>query len=566
MGPRCRPARRRPGPAVPVAARGVPGCRPCCLAQQGHRPPFRTPARSRAHTNARLRRVLGLRSATQPRRGRPDRAGEAILTAPHDAAPPLDPNLAALALAAAEDVLRATEEVIGRGGWIPRVALPTVGAFDSGWPNLTKSLSAQPDNPPDRAAMFAEQQDRFHPLAYADVPALAAFIDHVERRDDLRERLIAPHPGGGPPMADFLRSEAARLPVSIIDRAAALGDIGLDHLLELYRQRENDWLLPSLPVDYVIPLALTAMDLDEPLDLDANIRLEPIDEKTHAARTPSAYGSWGVPDPVLDAATHALVLAGHRIDNPGPIPRLFSRADSPLPLDDADLVCQALRVLTHLPVGYAQVLRRPVGWASRWTHDLPPLNQVAAVRRYPDSFDDYGWLRSGPKISRESLDRLPDVLVGLRKTDSTMTARIRLAARRLSTAELRADPDDRTVDACIGVEALLGEGRDELTHRLCLRAAAALSNRPDGPADATAVYRLLKSVYGARSAIVHGNTSDKHRTIKAPDGTPWATDVVACMILRDLLHDQLTRTDGWTPESLDALLLTRLSAPPGADH
>jgi hypothetical protein len=71
--------------------------------------------------------------------------------------------------------------------------MPTVGAFDSGWPNLTKGIGTQPDSPPDRPAMFAEKQQTLRPLAYADVPALARFIDHVEGRDDLRERLTAPH-------------------------------------------------------------------------------------------------------------------------------------------------------------------------------------------------------------------------------------------------------------------------------------------------------------------------------------------------------------------------------------
>lgn len=443
--------------------------------------------------------------------------------------------------------------------------MPTVGAFDSGWPNLTRGFSPQPDGPVDRAAMFAEKADTLHPLAYDDVPALAAFIDHVRHRDDLAERLTAPHPSGGRPVTVFVDVEAARLPLSIVDRAAALGDTGTDALMPLYRQRENDWLLRTLPVDYVVPLALTALDLDESLPLDATTRLEPLDDKTQAARTPGTHGGlWGVPDAVLGAATHALVLTGQRIDNPGPIPRLFARTDPAPPLHEADLVCQALRVLTHLPVGYAQVLRRPVGWASRWTHDLPPVDQIAAVRRYPDRFDDYGWLRTGPKITREALDRLPAVLAGLRKADGKTAARTRLAARRLSTAELRADPDDRTVDACIGIEALLGEGHDELTHRMCLRAAAALSSRPGNPADARAVYRLLKNVYDARSAIVHGNTTDKHRTITTRNGNTWSTDALACMLLRDLLQDQLTRRERWTPTSLDALILTRLDTPVGA--
>lgn len=312
------------------------------------------------------------------------------------------------------------------------------------------------------------------------------------------------------------------------------------------------------PVDYVIPLALTALDLDEPLPLDLTTRLEPLDPKTQAARTPNWPGGIStVPDTVIGAATHALVLTGHHLSNPGPLGRLFSRDVQPLPLADADLVCQALRILTHLPVGYAQVLRRPDGWAHSWTHDLPEITQVAVLRRYPDAFDNYGWLRARDPIPRHVLDRLPAVLAGLR----TAGPRAGLAARRLSAAELRADPDDRTVDACIGIEALLGQGRDELTHRLSLRAATALSTRADDPAEAAAVDRLVKDVYSARSAIVHGRTTAAHRQLTAPDGTRWPTDHLAVRVLRDLLQDHLARPEGWTPESLDALLLQRINVP-----
>jgi hypothetical protein len=472
---------------------------------------------------------------------------------------PIDAELRDAALAAARDAGRVARERLGQSGWLPRVRLPVVTKFDSGWPDIRPGFSSNDDDPVDFAAMFARKPGPLNPLPYDAAPALVAFIEYVAARSDLCERLTYPHPRTGEPVVALTEHEAASLPLSLAARADALGDRSDETLQELYLLREQDWLAPELLVEYVVPLALTALELNEPLQLDAVTTLTPLGDKEHAARPPDLFGGLSsVPQPVLTAATHAIVLKDHRILNPGPLRRLFGRDQQlSLPLDDADLVCQALRVLTHLPVGYAQVLRRPVGWANRWTHDLPELDQVAVLRRYPDRHDDYGWLRTrpdSPRTPRSVLDRLPEILAALRAA----TPRTTLAARRLTAAELRDDPDDRTVDACIGLEALLGEGRDELTHRLSLRAATALSTRPGRPANATEVYDLVKKVYGRRSAVVHGTATDRHRTLRAPDGSQWDTDTAACVLLRELLEDQLTRTGGWTPHTLDALLLERL--------
>jgi hypothetical protein len=137
---------------------------------------------------------------------------------------------------------------------------------------------------------------------------------------------------------------------------------------------------------------------------------------------------------------------------------------------------------------------------------------------------------------------------------------VRLAARRLAAAQARSDEDedDRTVDACIGLEALLGEGRDELTHRLALRAATVLATRSDEAVDARVVYGLVKKVYSHRSAVVHGSASDKHKVIKV-NGTEWSASAVAVFLLREVLRDALTGE--WTPSSLDDRLLQSLRSP-----
>lgn len=450
----------------------------------------------------------------------------------------------------------AADRQLERGGWRPSIELPSVTAFDRGWPNLSRSrLFPHDDAPTDFSALFGPKRDQLKPIAYSDVPELAALILYVRAHDDLRARVAIATATGRADIEDrMLEIQVADLALSLLDRARATGVATEDALLPLYLERERAWLLDPLPVEYVIPLVLTAFELGQVLVVDATTRIEPMDAATQAARAPGDYSITSVPDTVIGAATHALVVSGRQLSNPGPGPRLFGRDNEPVPLDDADLVCEALRIATHIDVGYAQVLRRPLGWADRWDYDLPPLTTVATFRRYPDSFDDYGWLRAPNPISNEALQLVPALVSSLRAA----AAHVRLAARRLSLAALRATDDDRTIDACIGLEALLSEGRDELSHRLALRAATALATRASDPADAQTVYELVRKVYSHRSAVVHGTPGDRSRRMTLGDST-YDTATIAVKLLREVLTDALTRPGGWSPKTLDATLLRALA-------
>jgi len=470
---------------------------------------------------------------------------------------PIEPDLWNLTRAAVWAAGVAADQELARGGWRPRIALPTVSAFDSGWPNLSRSrLFPGDDAPTDFSGLFGPSRGPLKPIAYSDVPELRALIAYVRARTDLRARVAIKTATGNDDMErDLVEFEVADLALSLLDRARATGVTMDDGLLPLYLERERAWLLDRLPVEYVVPLVLTAMEIADVFVLDAATRIEPLDAATQAARAPNDFSISSVPSTVIGAATHALVLSGHHLPNPGPGPRLFGPDNEP-PLDEADLACEALRIAAHVDVGYAQVLRRPLGWADRWEHDLPPLTMVTTVRRYPDSFDDYGWLRPPNPISADVFQQLPGLLASLRGAAS----HVRLAARRLSLAALRSADDDRTIDACIGLEALLGDGRDELSHRLALRAATVLASRASGPADAHAVYDLVKKVYSHRSAVVHGTPGERSRRIALGDNT-YEAGTIAVMLLREVLTDALTHPGGWTPKELDATLLGALARP-----
>ena len=79
---------------------------------------------------------------------------------------------------------------------------------------------------------------------------------------------------------------------------------------------------------------------------------------------------------------------------------------------------------------------------------------------------------------------------------------------------LREADDDTALDAIIGIETLLsGDTHGEITYTISNRMAvvAAMTEKcPYTPADAR---KAMKTIYGFRSDIVHGRTTNKNRKV-----------------------------------------------------
>lgn len=466
---------------------------------------------------------------------------------------PRDSELWAKTYAAVTDARDAADAYIAQGKWIPRSKRIKVDAFDSGWPHFHSPLFPADDDPIDYSQIFGRQIANLTPLDYASAPALEAFLEYIESRKDLHPRLtVLPKDGGE---ARWLDIEAVSLPLSLLERSRDLGQESEAEILAMYLEREAAWLEPSLPVEYWVPLCLTGIELDDVFVIDEVARIETLTPQWQEARAPGDWTISAVPNVVAGAATHALVVGPYSLDNPGPFPRMISRKRDTLPLDTIDHYFDALRVADRVRTGYAQILQRPLGWADSWTRDLPTLSQVALLRRYPETMDNYGWLTRSRPISSETLGELPRISQAL----SDATARTKVAVHRLSLTDLRTREDDRTIDACIGIEALVGEGRDELTHKMALRAAAALSARDEDPLDAIVIFRLIKTVYAHRSKVVHG-APDSYKTAELEfQGTKLPTADWAEEILRQLVREFLLRPSPWTAEALDTHILSRLN-------
>jgi hypothetical protein len=479
----------------------------------------------------------------------------------------LDPTLFRLTMAVVAHMNVLVVEYLARDGYkyVPNRETRSVKAYDSGWPNV--GLKTKDESTVAHGALFAHERNSIHPFEYNDMDAMHALDQYVRERPALLERLQVPGEDEvfvGEFAEMMLRHRIADLPASIYDRAMALGlNIGDPVMADLYMQREKSWLAPELRYQYVVPLVVTTLDIgEEGLQVDERSRIVRLTDDD-LRRMAQSYEIAGVPGPLADAARYAVVIDMPPMDNPGEGRRMFMPQES-INTQVIEDVCEALRVVSNARTGWARIFRRPIGWADNWEDGLPNLNHIYTARRYPAMLDDRGWRRSNPAITAEAAAQVPATAAALKAAN----AQTKLATRRLSMALVRDAADDQLIDACIGLEALLGQKGAELSYRIAVRAAALLARKATDPRSPQAVFKMARKVYERRSELVHVSASGKNAVFQPiPDGDPVPTHSVGVWLLREVLPERLLRPD-WTVEELDALVLEGLepagaSGPPG---
>lgn len=439
--------------------------------------------------------------------------------------------------------------------YVPYRNTRTVKAFDSGWPNV--GMDEKDESRVAHRDLFAHKTSSIDPFAYDDIPGMPALKEYVTTTESVTERVRPQNAAGTLPadLSDQLMETTIVLFVaSIYDRAMALGfKVDAPAVADLYMQREKAWLAPTLEYQLVAPLVLTDIDiLDEALQVDADTRLERLTDDD--LRRMSEVDRFKVMSPLADAAKWAVVVDMPPMENIGEGRSLFM-PDDPVDTSKIDAVCDAVRIVSQARPGWARIFRRPRDWATGWKDDLPNLNHAFTARRFPSDFESGGWLKKHPCVTSEEAAQLPAIVAALTKG----SAQAKLATRRLSMAMLRDAPDDQLIDACIGLEALLGHKGAEISYRVAVRAAALLSSHPDAPRSPEVIFKATRKVYDRRSELVHGSTSNKNASFElTPGKEPMPTHAVAVWLLQDVLHERLTRP-GWTVASLDALVLSGLA-------
>jgi hypothetical protein len=117
-------------------------------------------------------------------------------------------------------------------------------------------------------------------------------------------------------------------------------------------------------------------------------------------------------------------------------------------------------------------------------------------------------------------------------------AAMEMACARLADAETRTRPQDRIVDAVIGMEALLlaGLGNEDRRGELRFRFSIHYSTLFKSPEERYRAFRVAKDLYDLRSMIAHGSTlkDDEFRVgeerLKMGDAAKRATEALRMVI------------------------------------
>jgi hypothetical protein len=424
---------------------------------------------------------------------------------------PRDPHLWELTKAAVREGKRLLDELRERNAYIGEyLHYPILSRLENGFPSVHHQLLTRKTDYTDAFGLKASSNVQLPGPYYAfeGIQPFVEVIEYVLSHEDLRAYMGPPSPYRTDRKLVLLAT--GLFITEILNRYLHLydveGDIDEKKLLPIFLQMETPPFEKELPIEILVPIVLTGFDVEEPIELSSEMRIEKLSDQDHLARVPYLPMGSAVNNVVLSAATHALVLTGRRM-------KLECRWSYPYqdvntyPLDEIECFFEALRLVTGYDTGYAQVVIRPLGWAIEYTASLPPLLPGPTIRQYPQQFDDRGWIGERPTVTDDDVRLTGQVATALVELEPG--ERVALAARRFSFSKLRVREDDRIIDLCIALEALAGdeEGIKAAIHRLARRVAAiqALSQRPILPP--LEVYTSVRKIFNYRNLVVHAKRS-----------------------------------------------------------
>lgn len=377
--------------------------------------------------------------------------------------------------------------------------------FESGFPHLATYASEKVPRYRDAYQRIERDSKRVN---FGELESFKALQDYCLETEPIGTRFSVGHPTGDL-REKWIRISADLFADQLMERFLHLHDSEEPAdalLLPIYLALEAPAFDQVLTFDVVVPVVLTHFEGIENVKVSDRLSLRKLSDAEHLARWPlGTRTTESVNDLVLSAATHAFVWTDHEVSADEWAQR-HSNAIAPIPWHEIDVAFDALRVLTGFRTGYAQVIFDPKGWVEDYTADLPPLIRGPLVRRYPETLENWGWIRKAPSVTHE---QFVDVAETLRVLSGD--SHLQMAARRFSASLLRSEEDDSVVDLCTCLEILLTDDtKTEVLHKLRLRAAAVCARHSPG-ANARVIFQWVSDVYALRSYLLHGSKSRKKK-------------------------------------------------------
>ena len=413
---------------------------------------------------------------------------------------------------------------------------PTLSYRDNGLPQLSSNTFQGPKEYRNCFGVLGTE-----PLVREeDISSFNELVDFVKDRPSLLSRFVLEHWESQSKGRDidlpamFIRSTIK----DAIERYAHIYstfDFDESRANNIVAEVESVVFDESLNIDILVPILFVDCEFDV-REIADGIKIQRIDDKFHLARSKVRSRNVSVHDSVLSSSTHGLVLENWSVPNADRM-LWFDILDNPraYPLDKIDKFFGAVRIVTGLDTGYAQVLAAAKGWIRNPKADLPYV-EGATVRRYPTRLEDYYWNQESiPVVSPEQVETIAKIYAGL---ENAKEKSIDIAVKRLNLCLVRDSEKDSVLDATIALEALLSDdGNQEMTHKLAMRVGALSKLSVSFGKTPQQAFKDVKSIYSYRSAIVHGSKSvDKKRVIRIDAENEVPAHSLAVEYVRKLLQ------------------------------
>lgn len=388
-------------------------------------------------------------------------------------------------------------------------------------------------------------------LDYSKEKSFVALVDYVKGQPRLSQYFVLEP-------SDISYTRLLSIVSDILDRYIHTTNdtehLDREKLLPIYLPMERAMFAERLPIVAVVPILFLKFDFEK-FQISESISVEKLSDEFHLAR--AWRGSWSESGEsiVESAATHGLFISGLFLENENwfEVGRLKMDLDF-YSVDEIDTFFAAIRIMTGYPVGYAQIVDVPVGWASYYAANITPIGGPR-VEKYPAFFKKGYWREEVPTVTSAQMDSISLVLDGLHGLFlSKRVKKARLAIHRLNLSALRTTDEDGVLDSMIAMEALLSDGNQEMTHKVAVRLAALYKIL--APARSAQVFREMKQIYKFRSKIVHGSSDlEKGREIER-DGQEIAVIDAALEHLRNAFVVLIRNPALLDPQRIDEFLLT----------
>lgn len=488
---------------------------------------------------------------------RPSKLARPLVTQPHT---PLKPDLFKLTVAAVRDGLTKMRAVMKKKThlFIPREwGWREIQMRENGMPSFSKDEKSAPL---DYSYLFGGPNSE---IDRNSIASFRLFVDYLVADTEYQD---TERPKYRPDISQddllkWVRLMADHIPAMMVERYERIypnTDFDAERFLPLYLRWEEGLFAEEVAAEIVIPLLMIHAEFDE-FRLGPEVAIRRMDNPFQLARAALLDSTRHVHEWAAAAATHAIVIEGRTLSRE----RRHALTGYPWELNDSDLypislvdkAIAAIRIATGFDLGYAQVLIH-YRYANSDHSDkaLPDVHGIP-VRRYPISFDHWGWLKKIPVITAKDAELVATLFGTLERLPDSST--LAIAARRINDCYLRDRDDDAILDGVIAFETLLSDGdHHELTHKLALRVAALLklpSSPSNPPVDG---FKDVKRIYQYRSKLVHGKLKEAEKLVQKHYGGDSNRPLVLTRHYLRLIMCLLIQNECYRkPEEIDRLLL-----------